>query len=251
MADSDKNILITPNNGVANVKPTIVFTGFDNAPITLNVLDDGTVSFEATAGQLFSISDGLSGTIFSVNDISGMPSIEVFDTGNIHLGEFGGNVRVGNGNIIMSAANGNITGNYFIGTATAAQYSDLAEKYTADANYAPGTVVHFGGTHELSLCDEDHCQQVAGVVSSNPAYLMNNMLIEPVDRSHFVVDLALAGRVPCNVIGIIHKGDMLVSAGNGRARAELNPKIGSVIGKALEDHFVPNEGIIEVVVGRL
>jgi hypothetical protein len=94
MANADKNILITPNRGQA-AEPTIRFTGFDNAPLTLRVLDDGTVSFEGTAGQLFSVSDGLSGTIFSVNDISGIPSIEVLDTGVIKLGEYGGNISVG------------------------------------------------------------------------------------------------------------------------------------------------------------
>jgi len=141
---------------------------------------------------------------------------------------------------------GNITANFFVGTATAAQYSDLAEKYTADANYEPGTVVHFGGPEELTQCNEDHCVQIAGVVSSNPGYLMNNKLV-----SSFVVELALMGRVPCKVTGIVRQGDMLVSAGNGRARAEHNPKMGAVIGKALEDHTSEIHGFIEVVVGRL
>jgi hypothetical protein len=94
MADADKNILITPNRG-QEAQPTITFTGFDNTPLTLRVLDDGTVSFEGTAGQLFSVSDGLSGTIFSVNDISGIPSIEVLDDGTVKLAEYGGRVQVG------------------------------------------------------------------------------------------------------------------------------------------------------------
>lgn len=94
MANSDKNILITPQVG-GTAEPTIVFTGADNTPLTLRVLDDGTVSFEGTAGQLFSVSDGLSGTIFSVNDISGIPSIEVLDDGIIKLAEYGGSVEVG------------------------------------------------------------------------------------------------------------------------------------------------------------
>lgn len=148
--------------------------------------------------------------------------------------------------------NGNIvTPNFFVGTATAAQYSDLAENYKADANYEPGTVIHFGGEYEITQCNEDHCQLVAGVVSTNPGYLMNSGLMPPAQRSFYPVQVALMGRVPCKVIGIVHQGDMLVSAGNGRARAELDPKIGAVIGKALEDHDSPNEGFIEVVVGRL
>jgi hypothetical protein len=130
------------------------------------------------------------------------------------------------------------------GTATAAQYADLAECYAADAEYAPGTVVHFGGSHEVSLCDIDGCKSVAGVVTSNPAYLMNAEM-----DAENKCSVALVGRVPCKVVGKVSKGDMMVSAGNGAARAEEDPKMGQVIGKALEDH--EGEGTIEVVVGRM
>jgi hypothetical protein len=129
--------------------------------------------------------------------------------------------------------------------ATSAQYADLAEKYTADADYEPGTVVHFGGEYEVSQCNQDMCARVAGVVSTNPAYRMNDDLV-----AEHVAMVALTGRVPCKVVGPVAKGDMMVSAGNGRARAEANPKLGSVIGKALEN-FSGSEGVIEVVVGRL
>jgi len=96
MANSDKNILITPNTGSATLNPTIRFTGANNTPVTLRTLDNGTVSFEGTAGQLFSISDGLSGTIFSVNDISGIPSIEVLDTGLVKINQYNGSTTIGN-----------------------------------------------------------------------------------------------------------------------------------------------------------
>lgn len=103
MANSDKNILITPNVGAATgTNPTIRFTGADNTPITLRVLDNGTVSFEGTAGQLFSVSDGLSGTIFSVNDISGIPSIEVLDTGLVKLNQYNGQTAIGTSAAITS-----------------------------------------------------------------------------------------------------------------------------------------------------
>ena len=94
MANSDKNILITPNVGSAS-NPTIRFTGSDNSPITLRVLDSATLSFEGSTGQLFSITDGFTGTIFSVNDISGIPSIEVLDTGLVKLSQYIGNVSIG------------------------------------------------------------------------------------------------------------------------------------------------------------
>jgi hypothetical protein len=87
-------------------------------------------------------------------------------------------------------------------------------------------------------------QQVAGVVSTQPAYLMNNGI-----SGDNITPVALLGRVPCKVRGPIKKGDMLVSAGEGHARAEQIPQVGSVIGKALED-FTEDRGVIEVVVGR-
>jgi hypothetical protein len=129
--------------------------------------------------------------------------------------------------------------------ATSAQYADLAEKYSADAEYEPGTVVMFGGSQEITLCINDACSRVAGVVSTNPSYRMNDGLV-----SEHTAMVALTGRVPTSVTGTVCKGDMMVSAGNGTARAEANPEIGTVIGKALADHAGPS-GIIEVVVGRV
>ena len=87
-------------------------------------------------------------------------------------------------------------------------------------------------------------RKVAGVVSTNPAHLMNAGL-----ESANVVDLALQGRVPCKVTGVVEKGDLMVAAGNGFARAEADPKVGTVIGKSLEAH-AGGEGVIEVAVGR-
>jgi hypothetical protein len=108
MANSDKNILITPNISAASgVYPTIKFNGANNTPINLSVLDDGTISFSSTAGQLFSISDGLTGTIFSVNDISGIPSIEVLDTGLVKINQYGGSTVFGSSAAIQNASSVN------------------------------------------------------------------------------------------------------------------------------------------------
>jgi hypothetical protein len=82
MANIDKNIVITPNVG-QTAQPNIVFTGFNASPITLRVTDDGSLSWEGSAGQLFSISNSLTGTLFSINDISGLPILEITDTPNI------------------------------------------------------------------------------------------------------------------------------------------------------------------------
>jgi hypothetical protein len=160
-----------------------------------------------------------------------------------------GNVTLGN--IINSNGNavGNIgsSSNYFntvFAKATSAQYADLAEKYTADAEYAPGTVVIFGGTAEVTVDAVEGDTKVAGVVSTNPSYTMNSGL-----AGEHVATVALTGRVPTMVIGPVRKGDLMVAAGLGRAKASIQPKVGSVIGKALED-FDGAEGTIEVVVGR-
>jgi hypothetical protein len=145
----------------------------------------------------------------------------------------------GTGNIGSSTN----TFNTVFARATSAQYADLAECYSSDQNYEPGTVVVFGGDAEVTLATADMSQQVAGIVSTNPAYLMNDGL------QGTRVAVALQGRVPSRVLGSVKKGDMMVSAGNGRARAERYPVIGSVIGKALQD-FDGVEGVIEIVVGR-
>lgn len=101
MAHSDKNIVITPSTGSTTADPRIVFSGANASlgpqNITLRVYptSNGTLSFEGSAGQLFSITNSMSGTIFSVNDVSGVPSIEVLDNGIVKLAEFGGFVAYG------------------------------------------------------------------------------------------------------------------------------------------------------------
>jgi len=160
-----------------------------------------------------------------------------------------GNVSCGN--IVNTNANGvgNIgsTGTRFnqvFALASSAQYADLAEKYTADADYTPGTVLVFGGAAEVTVDAQDADRRVAGVVSTNPAYIMNDTL----EGTH-IATVALTGRVPCLVTGTVRKGDLMVAAGLGRARAAADPRVGTVIGKALED-FDGADGTIEVVVGR-
>jgi len=174
-------------------------------------------------------------------------------TGNITAGNLltgglvsvSGNITTGNlltGGVV--SATGNVIGSYFVGTATSAQYADIAENYVADAVYEPGTVLEFGGSAEVTVAT-DETTRVAGIVSTTPAHLMNSML-----TGEHITALALLGRVPCRVRGVVAKGDMLVSAGDGYARAKQNPIMGTVIGKALEAS-AGDHSIIEVVVGRL
>jgi hypothetical protein len=142
-------------------------------------------------------------------------------------------------------AAGNVTAAFFNGTATSAQYADLAENYLADVPYQPGTVVSFGGVKEVTVSTEDLDVLVAGVVSTKPAYTMNSGLV-----GDYTTPVALMGRVPCRVTGTVTRGAMMVSAGDGTARAEAAPVMGSVIGKALES-FDGATGVIEIVVGKL
>jgi filamentous hemagglutinin len=129
--------------------------------------------------------------------------------------------------------------------ATSAQYADLAENYEADATYEPGTVVCFGGAKEVTVCDVADSTRVAGVISTNPSYLMNSG-----QTGAHVAAVALQGRVPTKVTGQIRKGDLIVSAGDGRGRVNNDARAGTIIGKALAD-FDGQDGVIEVVVGRV
>jgi len=185
--------------------------------------------------QVFTANAGvdLSGTNFSL-DSSYSPTFAGLTVPDIdHSGTDG----VGN---IGNSSNGF---NTVFAKATSAEYADVAEMYASDADYEPGTVVVFGGSAEVTQSARDADAMVAGVVSTAPAYLMNDSL-------NNAVPVALLGRVPTKVQGTISRGQMLVSTDNGRARAEDNPKMGTVIGKALED-FNGEQGVIEVVIGRL
>ena len=128
--------------------------------------------------------------------------------------------------------------------ATSAQYADLAEIYESDAEYEVGTVVVFGGEKEITISKEGNDIRVAGVISENPAYLMNS--------ESTGLPVALMGKVKCKVVGHINKGDMLSShpTHNGVAKKTHDPQVGEVIGKALEDYDSEEIGTINIVVGR-
>ena len=141
---------------------------------------------------------------------------------------------------------GTITGNWALsaGSQLNSTYADLAEYYEADRQYEPGTVLAFGGDKEVTLA-EAGTNRVAGIVSTNPAYVMNMKC-----KGAYIIALALQGRAPVKVKGNVKKGDMLISCGDGYAKAVPFPVMGSVIGKSLEN-FEGVDGIIEVAVGRL
>jgi hypothetical protein len=140
--------------------------------------------------------------------------------------------------IVFRDGSGNFSAGVITGTSTAARYADLAEMYAADEAIEPGTVVHFAGDGKVAACDVANCRAVAGIISTDPAHLMNS------DQEG--VALALAGRVPCKVTGPVAAGDLMVSAGNGMAMANNEAAMGTVIGKAIEANE-GGEGVIEVL----
>jgi hypothetical protein len=176
-------------------------------------------------------------------------------TGLTLSGTLTGAVQIGTGTAthfgttLTTGANstaGTITGNWSLsaGSRLNATYADLAEKYTADADYEAGTVLIFGGAHEVTLSTDYDSHRVAGVVSTNPAYTMNNDC-----AGAHIATIALQGRVPVKVHGPIAKGDLMVSGADGRAVANNMARAGTILGKALEN-FEGGSGVIEVAVGR-
>ena len=148
-------------------------------------------------------------------------------------------------NITDNIGSAPLSSNTVFAKTTTSQHADLAEYYAADADYPPGTVLSFGGNNEVTIAIGINDVRVAGVVSTCPAHVMNAGL-----TGEHTVMVALAGRVPTLVIGTVAPGDMLVSAGGGRAKACATPVMGTVIGKALQSH-PGGQGTIEVVIGRI
>jgi hypothetical protein len=148
------------------------------------------------------------------------------------------------GGISFNVATGQLTT-----ISTRALYADLAEMYAADSAYSPGTVLVFGGNQEVTISTATHDNRVVGVVSTNPAHIMNSGL-----QGEFTVAVALSGRVPVSVIGNISAGDRVVTsnrAGVAEALDMVRYQPGVIIGKALQSYSGNGIGVIEVVVGRL
>jgi hypothetical protein len=140
----------------------------------------------------------------------------------------------------------NIWATTFQGTALQADYADLAERFEADSYYAPGTVLALGGLAEVTIEDQDLSENVFGVVSTRPGYMMNSSA--GTNDTH--PPIAVSGRVPVRVVGQVKKGDRLVSAGNGLARAGAKTEITpfNVIGRSLENKYDDAEGTVLAIV---
>ena len=188
---------------------------------------------------LIQVNDG--GTTTTVMNVNGSTSVVVMPT-TVQVGSLTNNNANGVGNI------GSSTGyfNTVFAKATSAQYADVAERFAADQEYAPGTVVELGGVAEITKAQDELSENVFGVISTQAAYLMNSAA--GTDATH--PPIAMTGRVPVRVVGMVRKGDRLVSAGNGLARAAQRGEATAfnVIGRALEDKNTPEEGSVEAIV---
>jgi hypothetical protein len=153
--------------------------------------------------------------------------------------------------VLTTGANttpGSLTGNWTLTTGSRLQatYADLAERFSADDIYDAGTVVEIGGTREITAVKYELSEDVFGVISDTAAYLMNSGAGN--DDTHPPV--AVSGRVEVKVVGIVKKGQRLVSAGNGIARAaKLNEATAfNTIGRALVDKLTDDIGTVEAIV---
>jgi len=249
----------TPISGFATIKP-----GLQLSSASASYVFQGQITNAATLGP-----DNLLATQFMRSDSAATTTGKLTTTSNAGLavgasGNFAISVSgttvalnntVTNGNITFGAnvggtpttvmtingSNGTISGNQIN-----ANYADVAERFAADTRLMPGTVVELGGVAEITQVIDDLSENVFGVISTQAAYLMNSSAGP--DLTHPPV--AMTGRVPVRTVGQVRKGDRLVSAGNGLARAAKSGEATAfnVIGRSLQNKVDHDEGTVEAIV---
>jgi hypothetical protein len=228
--------LVVNNNVVGIISEDTVFTPQSTIPGFANV-NPGL--------QLANVSNGVGGA--SVPSYWGQGNTGLNVAGNItarNIFNTTGNIS---GNIGNSTSYFNtVFANTFSGTSTTALYADVAERFSADAAYEPGTVVELGGSAEITRSTTELSDSVFGVISTRAAYLMNSGAGS--DSTHPPV--AMTGRVPVQCTGVIRKGDRLVSAGNGLARSAQPGEATAfnTIGRALVDKLDSGVCTVEAIV---
>ena len=219
--NQDINVYVNGNDGY-------IYNQTENGNIYLRVNDGGVATNAITIV-------GSTGNVVVNSNLS-------IGTGIVGVGGIVNNNANGVGNI------GSSTGyfNTIFAKATSAEYADVAERFAADETYIPGTIVEIGGIAEITRAINELSENVFGVVSTRPAFTMNGAAGD--DSSHPAI--AMTGRVPVLCTGIVHKGDRLVCAGWGIARAASKEEITAfnVIGRALTDKLTESEGTVEAIV---
>lgn len=256
---SAANVSVTGNVQGGNLRTAGLISATGNITAAANVSGS---FFIGNGSQLTGLSLGVSVTKFengtskgeintpngNINfNVGGTANVVVIDTTTVYANIVSLNSISKTG----SNAVGNIgsSSNYFnqvFATATTALYADVAERFASDELLEPGTVVELGGAKEITRSQQDLSENVFGVISTRPAYTMNGGAGE--DDTHPKV--AMTGRVPVKVVGYVRKGDRLVSAGAGVARAAQPGEATAfnVIGRSLVDKPTPESGTIEAIV---
>jgi hypothetical protein len=219
--------------------------------------NDGSINLGAANARFATVfSKGLNaGGNVEEGVLTGQWRLDADSSFDASLGSISANVLVANSVIsdsvttrqLSSGSNpGTIAGTWTLipGSKLQATYADIAEKYSSDQEYESGTVVMFGGEQEVTIANIPNTTKVAGIVTTEPAQVLNADLEDS-------VAIALVGRVPCKVTGVIFKGDMLVvSKTPGVLTSSAVPKPGSIVAKAMEFYNSDEVGVIEVMVTR-
>lgn len=211
----------------------------------LNVGSDSDGRLSVTGSDFYIRNQTSDGDIYiQVNDGGATTTVMQVDGANATVGVTG--ITNLNANGVGNIGSASTYFNTIFAKATSAEYADLAERFAADDVYPAGTVVQLGGAAEITRAAEELTDDVFGVVSHRAAFTMNGAAGN--DDTHPPV--AMTGRVPVLVTGKINKGDRLVSAGKGLARAARAEELTAfnVIGRALESKLDDSEGTIEAIV---
>jgi predicted acyltransferase (DUF342 family) len=254
------NISVTANVQAGNLRTTGLISATGNITSAANIagtffLGNGSqLTGISAAVSVSKISNGTSEANIGASggnaniSIGGTSNVAVFTTSTAF---FISDISVSGIQKVGSNAVGNIgsSSNYFnqvFATATTALYADVAERFAADEILEPGTVVELGGIKEITRSTQDLSENVFGVISTRPAYTMNGGAGE--NDTHPPV--AMTGRVPVKCVGTVRKGDRLVSAGDGVARAAQSGEATAfnVIGRSLENKTTTDIGVIEAIV---
>jgi len=252
----------TPSPAIAGF--TTIKPGLQLSDVSAAYLFQGTITNASTLGT-----SNLTANSFMRSDAAATTTGKITTTSNQGLalganGDLAISVAGSDINIVNNDTNGNINfGANVGGTPTTvmtingstgaisgnqinANYADVAERFAADEELTAGTVVELGGSEEITQVTDDLSENVFGVISTKAAYLMNSSA--GTNATHPPV--AMTGRVPVRTIGQVRKGDRLVSAGNGLARAAKAGEATAfnVIGRALKDKVTDSEGTVEAIV---
>ena len=270
LANTTAGAGLTYTNGVLDIgNGTGITVNADNVAVNATYIKSLFSATDAGGDGSFSYNDGVF-TYTGPSQSEANARMDAYLVGGSGLTYSSGTFNVGAGNyinvgendvsvnasttatantVVARDASGNVYANVFVGVSTSARYADLAENYLADGDYLPGTVLVFGGEAEVTAATTYDSTRVAGVVTTQPAHVMNSHL-----TGDNVACIALRGRVPVKVKGVVRKGDVLVTAGEGfvgYAVAALYPRdvpAAAMVGKAITDKLDNGPGVVEALI---